>query len=214
MSRLDEILRALDRRRPHAVFLDTLPALPHVGRARTSWVIAGLAGAAVALAGAVGTVLATGGALASRTPVAATTVPVPTIRPVAAATSELSARQLVAQAQAAAAGRDWSEASRLFERALALDATDREAWNSLGVTRTRAGQRPAAIEAFRQALRLAPDDPETNRNLAVVLERQGQPREAISHYNTFLAQSGEDHPGRAAVQRRVAELTGTLRTAP
>jgi len=213
MSRLDDILRALDRRRPHAVFLDTLPSLPHVGRARSSWILAG-AGAAVALAGAVGMMLATGAALASRSSAAATTVPVTPVRPAATATAEPSSRQLVAQAQAAAAGRDWTEATRLFERALAVDPTDLEAWNGLGVTRTRAGQRPVAIDAFRQALRLAPRDPETNRNLAVVLEGQGQLREAIGHYNTFLAQSGEDHPGRAAVQRRLAELTSTLRAAP
>jgi tetratricopeptide (TPR) repeat protein len=213
MSRLDEILRALDRRRPHAVFLDTLPSLPHVGRARSAWIIAGVAGAAVALASAVGTVLATGAALAPRPHVAATTIAGTPVPPVAPGTAEPSASQLVAQAQGAAAGRDWSEASRLFERALAFDPTDLEAWNGLGVTRTRAGQRPAAIEAFREALRLAPDDPETHRNLAVVLEGQGQLREAIGHYNAFLAQSGEDHPGRAAVRRRLADLTAT-RAAP
>src|SRR2546422_6676799 len=43
-----------------------------------------------------------------------------------------------------------------FQRAVASDATDAEAWYGLGLARSRLGERAAAADAWRRTLRLAP----------------------------------------------------------
>jgi Flp pilus assembly protein TadD len=104
-----------------------------------------------------------------------------------------------------ARGGAFEEARQLFERALELNAADPEGWNNLGFVLIRQRDFQRGVEAFRRALRLKPDHVEAHRNLAVALERQGKAREAVHHYRAFLGLSGDSHPDRAEVRRRLAE---------
>jgi tetratricopeptide (TPR) repeat protein len=49
-----------------------------------------------------------------------------------------------------------SDAAARFERAVASDPQDADAWYGLGLARVRRGERAAAIAAWRQTLRVAP----------------------------------------------------------
>jgi len=70
----------------------------------------------------------------------------------------------------------------------------------------REGDTARGVDAFRQAVRLAPTHAEAHRNLAVALDRQGKPQDAAAHYRAFLSLSGERHPSRDDVIRRLTEV--------
>jgi tetratricopeptide (TPR) repeat protein len=205
MSRLDDVLQALDRRRrPRAQPLGKLAATGRRSRRRlravpvlTTFAVATAVGAASSffLAGP-----RSPQPRLSPEPVAMPASPVPAAEPAPAPSP------LTAQANAAARGRDWEEARRLYERALALEPGNVDALNGLGVTLTRSGDRAKGLEALRRAVRLAPGHLEANRNLAVALDHEGQTREATEYYRAFLAASGDGHPERAAVHQRLNEL--------
>jgi Flp pilus assembly protein TadD len=99
------------------------------------------------------------------------------------------------------------EAAELLTQAVALRPADAEAWNSLGVVLVRQGQMARGADAFARALRLAPNHAEAQRNLAVVLDRQGRSQAAAAHYRAFLRDSGDDHPARVDVRRRLEQIS-------
>ena len=210
MSRLDDLLQTLDRRRrPRTHPLGKLAATARRrrGRLRALQILGTFAVAAVIGAASTMTGPRPPQILPSSGPIA---VPAPS-------PSTESARgpsPLTVQANAAARNRDWEEARRLFERALALEPGNVDALNGLGVALTRTGERARGVEALRRAVRLAPGHPEANRNLAVALEHEGRGREAAEYYRAFLAASGEGHPEHAAVNQRLSELGSGRASAP
>ena len=116
------------------------------------------------------------------------------------------ARALVGEGLDAARARDFQEASRLLTKALELDPSDAEAWNSLGVVLIRQGEATQGVGALRRALRVDPGHAEAHRNLAVALDGQGRCREAALHYRSFMSRSDTANPYREDVTRRLAEL--------
>ena len=201
MSRLFDVLARLDRGRPRPAELGgiALPAPP--ARGRRTWRIVAyfiILGGMAAIAWMTYVRPPARDDLASAAPPQITLLP-----PVATAPS---ARTLLAQGLDAAQRGSLADAARLFRDAIARDAGDPEAWNSLGVVLIRQGDRQRGIEALRTALRLEPAHLEARRNLGAALDRQGRREEAIEHYQAFLSLSPSDHPGRGEVRRRLLEL--------
>jgi Flp pilus assembly protein TadD len=114
--------------------------------------------------------------------------------------------RLTREGTEAAQGGQMDEAAIAFRKAVDLDPTDAEAWNSLGVLLVRTGDAGKGIECFRRALRAAPGHSEAHRNLAVALDRQGRVAEATRHYRAFLSQKGAGGSERAQVLARLEEL--------
>lgn len=73
------------------------------------------------------------------------------------------------------------EASAAYERAIAIDAADFEAWNNLGNVRAAAGDIPGAIAAIQKAIDLRPDIPQMYLNLSDMFGRAElhEPRQAL-----------------------------------
>ena len=114
--------------------------------------------------------------------------------------------RLMREGTDAAQSGQMDEAATAFRKAVDLDPTDAEAWNSLGVVLVRAGDTGKGIESFRRALRAVPTHSEAHRNLAVALDRQGRTAEATRHYRAFLSQKGAGGVERAQVLARLEEL--------
>lgn len=150
---------------------------------------------------------ARGGAAASvPAPAAPQAAPAPPAVPV----GDRMAALMRAGVDAAQSG-ELDQAAAAFRKAVEVDPTDAEAWDSLGVVLVRAGDEARGVEAFRRALRAVPGHPETHRNLAVVLDRQGRGAEAARHYRAFLARSPAGNPDRATILARLEEM-GVRRT--
>jgi Flp pilus assembly protein TadD len=115
---------------------------------------------------------------------------------------------LLRQGREAAQSGSAVEAAVLFKQALAVNDSDAETWNSLGVVLVRQGESGEGIDAFRRAVKLMPAYAEANRNLAVALDRRGKTAEAVTYYRAFLLHAPERHPDRADVHRRLVELGG------
>ena len=213
MSRLFDRLAGLDRARARPAGMGKLLIQePSRGR-RGSW---RLIGSLVILLGMVAILAAVSARLLN--PAAVPTGPIspppsvpvaetePLVEPLRAAVSPLLAQGL----EAAQRG-ELADAEGYFRRAVAQDAGDAEAWNSLGVVLVRQGKPVQGVEALRKALRMQPSHIEAHRNLGVALDRQGRAGEAAEHYRFFLSLTTDAHPGRGDVRRRLLEL-GSVRT--
>lgn len=91
---------------------------------------------------------------------------------------------------------DMRRAAPYFERALADDPDDAQAWNGLGVCRQFDGQLREAAEAFDHAIALQPDYAFAIFNLASVQSALGQKELATKTLNRGLAlqpQNGQAH---------------------
>jgi Tfp pilus assembly protein PilF/peroxiredoxin len=73
-----------------------------------------------------------------------------------------------------------------FERALALQADNAEAGNSLGALLAQEGDVPAAIERFRAALAARPDFADALNNLGFALFQTGQPAQGYELFQRAL----------------------------
>jgi cytochrome c-type biogenesis protein CcmH/NrfG len=202
MSRLFDGLARLDRGRARPAELGgiALP-LPRAGGRRT-WRIVGyfiILGGMAAIAWTVFVRPPARDFLASAAPRQIAPLP-PTLSVTPAVPSPLAQGLEAAQRGALA------DAERLFRDALARDAGDVEAWNSLGVVLIRQGDRERGVDALRTALGLQPTHAEAHRNLGAALDRRGLRDEAVRHYEAFLSLSPPDHPGRDEVRRRLLEL--------
>jgi Flp pilus assembly protein TadD len=69
--------------------------------------------------------------------------------------------------------KDYGQAERLFQRALALDPRAREAYNNLGTIYARRGEHERAKEMFREALEIDPIYVFPRSNLAIYLLDEG-----------------------------------------
>ncbi len=84
------------------------------------------------------------------------------------------------------AGRE-KEARAAFERALALDPKNVEAFVNLGIVRLREGDPVGARDRFREALAIDTASPRAWNGLGVALARSGQEREAIDAWSKAVA---------------------------
>lgn len=213
MSRLFDRLAGLDRGRARPAGMGNLSILePSRGR-RGSW---RLIGSLVILLCMVAVLAAVSARLLNPAAVPASPVPPAPSVPVAETESPVeplraSVSPLLAQGLEAAQRGELADAEGYFRRAVAQDAGDAEAWNSLGVVLVRQGEQAQGVEALRKALRMQPSHIEAHRNLGVALDRQGRAGEAAEHYRFFLSLTTDAHPGRGDVRRRLLEL-GSVRT--
>ena len=217
MSRLADILMGMDDKRARRPGLGGIPRLGESAEPRRQWRIAGTLVIVVLMgAFAVAVVLrpqgptrfsARGGA---PTPVTAPRAPLSVPPPPAVPVTDRLAALMRTGVDAAQSG-ELEQAAAAFRKAVEVDPTDAEAWDSLGVVLVRTGDEARGVEAFRRALRVAPGHSEAHRNLAVVLDRQGRAAEAARHYRAFLAKSRSDSPDRATILARLEEM-GVRRT--
>lgn len=212
MSRLADILMRMDDKRARRPGLGGIPRLGESAEPQRQWRIVGILVMLVLMGAFAVTVVlrpqgptragARGGA-----PIPAS---VPTAAPAVAAPPAVSVSDRVAALMRtgmnAAQNGELDQAAAAFRKAVEVDPTDAEAWDSLGVVLVRAGDEARGVEAFRRALRVVPGHPEAHRNLAVVLDRQGRAAEAARHYRAFLAKSPGDSPDRATILARLEEM--------
>jgi len=211
VSRLADRLMDMDERRAPRPGLGGIPHLGESAEPRRQWLIAGTLVILVLMG-----IFAAGIALRPH-PIASRSV----VEPVRAATAADAAAleapraapvvdrvaRLMREGTDAAQSGQMDEAATAFRKAVDLDPTDAEAWNSLGVVLVRAGDTGKGIESFRRALRAVPTHSEAHRNLAVALDRQGRTAEATRHYRAFLSQkSAAGGIERAQVLARLEEL--------
>ncbi len=103
-------------------------------------------------------------------------------------------RSLVAARSALEAGDDAAAEAEIAE-VLAVEPTNSEALNMLGVTSRRLGRFQEARAAYERAVALAPDYPAPQRNLGVLLDLYlGDPAAALGHYEEYQLLTGGTDP--------------------
>ncbi|KAF1021381.1 MAG: Cellulose synthase operon protein C [Paracidovorax wautersii] len=107
---------------------------------------------------------------------------------------------LVRQADTERAARNWPQARRLLEQAMALDANEPTARNALADVLANSGQLAAAEDAYRDILRRQPGNADATRGLIGVLARNNQTEEALRLYE-----------GLDAAQQKLVGPVGALR---
>jgi Tfp pilus assembly protein PilF len=208
VSRLADVLGRMDEKRASRPGLGGLPHLGESAQPR-QWRIVGTLVIVVAMG-----VLAL--TLWLRPPpvvrpavkspiVVAVSAPVSTSAPSITSSRERAAMLIQSGLTAARQG-EIDAAAAAFREASQIEPGSAEAWTNLGVVLIRSGDEARGVEALRRALRAMPDYPEAHRNLAVALDRQGRTSEAARHYRAFLARSAADHPDRASIGARLAEI--------
>jgi TolA-binding protein len=212
VSRLADILMGMDDKRARRPGLGGIPRLGESAEPRRQWRIVGTLVIVVIMgASAIAVMLgpkdparsaARGGAPA---PVSAPAAPLPVPAPSVVPIGDRVAALMRTGVDAAQSG-ELDQAAAAFRKAVEVDPTDAEAWDSLGVVLVRAGDEARGVEAFRRALRAVPGHPDAHRNLAVVLDRQGRGAEAARHYRAFLAKSPADSPDRPTIMARLEEM--------
>ncbi len=83
----------------------------------------------------------------------------------------------------AVASENWSEAVRLYQKAIQLSPQQAGLYNNLGVAQRQAGDRLGAISSYRKAIELDPDFSEAYGNLAVLLLLEGEWLETLMLLN-------------------------------
>lgn len=217
MSRLADVLMRMDDKRARRPGLGGIPRLGESAEPQRQWRIAGTLVILVMMGVfAVAVMLRPQGPTRSSvrggapTPVSVPAAPLAVPQPPDVTVNDRVAALMRTGVDAAQNG-DLGQAAAAFRKAVEVDPTDAEAWDSLGVVLVRAGDEERGVEAFRRALRAVPGHPEAHRNLAVVLDRQGRAAEAARHYRAYLAGSPGDSPGRAIILARLEEM-GARRT--
>jgi tetratricopeptide (TPR) repeat protein len=212
VSRLADMLMAMDDKRARRPGLGGIPRLGESAEPRRQWRIAGIL-VMVIIMGIVAVALvlrpqtlarssaSAGVTTPDSTPAVASPAPPRRAVPVADRVAAL----MRAGIEAGQSG-ELDQAVAAFRKAVELDPTDALAWDSLGVVLIRAGDEARGVEAFRRALRAVPGHAEAHRNLAVVLDRQGRGAEAARHYRAFLAKSPADSPDRAPIMARLEAM--------
>jgi len=100
--------------------------------------------------------------------------------------SARAAHLLVGQSQLALAdarlqARDFTQATEMYRRYLALQPADTHALINLGIALLSLGDTTRAVPALRRATELEPGNPKAHQNLAVALAQQGEWRDAAEH---------------------------------
>jgi tetratricopeptide (TPR) repeat protein len=103
--------------------------------------------------------------------------------------------QSLAAARSSLEAGDDAAAETQIAAALAVEPTNAEALNMLGVANRRLGRFTEARAAYERAMALAPDYPAPQRNLGVLLDLYlGDPAAALGHYETYQLLTGGADP--------------------
>jgi tetratricopeptide (TPR) repeat protein len=98
-----------------------------------------------------------------------------------------------------------AEAIDVYEKVLLLDPNDWEAHTNLTALLARRDP-AAALQHARQAHRLRPNDLHSNENLAEALAANELYQQALERYDLIRRGFPENHPYRAVIRDRIAEL--------
>jgi tetratricopeptide (TPR) repeat protein len=82
---------------------------------------------------------------------------------------------------------DYTDAIKWLEKAVQLDANNKDAWYYLGRAYYTKSMLEPARKAFETVLALDPHDPRAENNLGLILESQGKPDEAAALYRKAIA---------------------------
>jgi Flp pilus assembly protein TadD len=99
----------------------------------------------------------------------------------------------------------WSEAELVFDRVTVFDPSLEQAWDGLGVARTRRGDYSGAAEALRRGLQVAPSSAAIYEHLGDALLGDGEIQGAVTAYERAAA--------LAPQERRIAEKVDRARAA-
>jgi Flp pilus assembly protein TadD len=103
--------------------------------------------------------------------------------------------QSLAAARSSLGADDVAAAEKQLAAVLALDPTNADALNLLGVTNRRLGRFHEARAAYERAVALEPDYPAPQRNLGVLLDLYlGEPAAALGHYEEYQLMTGGSDP--------------------
>jgi choline-sulfatase len=83
---------------------------------------------------------------------------------------------------------NYTEAAKHLAKAAALGIDDAPLYNFLGISLSRTGQLPKAIENYRHALKLDPNLAEAHLNLGFAYQRSNNPRKARQEYQEACRQ--------------------------
>ncbi len=89
---------------------------------------------------------------------------------------------LARQAETSLQERRWQEAATLFGKLVILEPRNAEAYNNLGVSLKKIGQREKAHEQYKKALAIRADYPEATNNLGVLYLSEGKLADALNQF--------------------------------
>jgi tetratricopeptide (TPR) repeat protein len=104
----------------------------------------------------------------------------------AAAIEKPSAQMLVRVGQDYVLLGDWADADKWTLHAVQMDATDADAWYSLGRIRYTEQRFSDALSCFQQALKLAPKSAKAENNLGLAYEAMNQTDAAVEAYRQAI----------------------------
>ena len=81
---------------------------------------------------------------------------------------------------------DYKHAIEHLIKATELKPTEVDAWNNLGIARSKTDDKDGAMVAFKKAIALKPEDGELHFGLATVYRRQRKTDEAIAEYQVAV----------------------------
>ena len=111
-------------------------------------------------------------------------------------------QQLYALAAMQYEWRQFANAAATYERALAIDIGNADAWDSLGLCMRELKDLDGAISCYRNALRFRPNHAHALSHLGIALREKGFPLEAIA----CLDQALQYHPGIATAHYHLGVL--------
>ena len=94
-----------------------------------------------------------------------------------------------------------AEALKVFDRLIAMNPDQAQAWEGRGVALIRLGRFKDAVTALERAVALAPESPGAENALAVALAQSGRMQEALQHVRRALAIDPSFAPARDNLAR-------------
>jgi tetratricopeptide (TPR) repeat protein len=116
--------------------------------------------------------------------------------------ASVSPEQMVAAGEAWLNGGKAQSAIPLFQRALQIDPTQKDAWNDLGLAYLRLNNYSEAVSAFRKQLEVNPADEHAGNYLGAAFEGQRDYDSAIAAFR----RQAEDHPLDPVAHAALGEL--------
>jgi tetratricopeptide (TPR) repeat protein len=89
---------------------------------------------------------------------------------------------------------DYADAIRWLEKAVALNAANKDAWYYLGRAYYTKGRLNEAHKVFQTILDLDPSNPKAENNLGLIFETEGKPTDAIEAYRKAIAWQEQNPP--------------------
>ncbi|MGH9522877.1 MAG: tetratricopeptide repeat protein, partial [Terriglobales bacterium] len=95
--------------------------------------------------------------------------------------------------------KDWQNAAKMTEKALAIDPHDYRVWSNLGITYDQMGDTAKANQAYAQEFvhlselaKLKGDDPAIQCELGLLYSKKKDRENALAHLNAALARAPDD----------------------